>query len=226
MKKLYLLPLIIVISMFFKLDVSALNVACTQKEQMRLRTLANATQITYEFVDDAEEPGFTVKISGFSSDFYVYDKTTDILFKYIDNPIVKMSGLIPGSTNKLPFYASDTGICSGYFIMTKTLTLPKYNKYYSNSLCKGHETFELCKKFSAIKIPSYNYFYSRITQHIREDEKQKIDKKDNPVTEEKNFFEKTIKFLADNYIILSIATAVVVISSVVFIQIRKRRRIL
>lgn len=230
MRKYLLFISLFCLSFLFKTNVLALDAACTQEEQMRLRQIANATDISYEFYEKEalQERGFTVTISGFSSDFYVYNNETGIYFKYNGDSVVKNSAFIEGGTHELPFYALDSGVCKGYLIMTKMVSLPYYNPYYKDALCSGYEEYELCKKFTFTSIPSYNDYVRGIKQYIKSKEKNG-EKEDGNVDEPKEnngLLGALINFVVNNYMVFLITIIILGTSSIIFIEVRKRRSVL
>jgi hypothetical protein len=229
MKKGFFFLLIMVLSMAFRTDVFALSDACTQEEQVRLRQLANATQITYEFYEDVvnDITGFTVTINGFSPDFYVYDEAKGIYFQYKNSTISTSSGFADGQTYVLPFFASDKSPCNGYQIMTKTVALPKYNIYSTDTLCKGHETYELCKKFTSVPIASHKDFVQRLEQYIKNLNKDGTTKPiDEKPQKELTLWQMIGEFLWNNYMFILIPIIVLGTTGIVVIEVKKRRSIL
>lgn len=219
------------ISVLFRTDVFALDASCTQAEQLRLRQLANATQVTYDFYQETNEgglfQGYKVTISNFTADFYVYNDKQAIYFGYTGSPNATVGEFTGGATYSFPFYASDKSPCHGELILTKNLQLIPYNKYSADPLCVGHETYELCKKFTPIQITSQSDFEQRMKQYIRELEKPVY----KPPVVEKPVVQKTIwqmvgDFFMTNYMIFLILIAVSGTIGIVVIQSKKRRSIL
>lgn len=228
MKKILTALLITGLFIAFKIDVFALDPACTQAEQLRLRQLASATQITYEFFENVEEGyrGYKVQISGFGQDFYIYNKEIGIYLQYNGTPVVASRAFGDGMTYSLPFYASDSSVCKGYFILTKSVTLPKYNVYSKHPLCVGHEEYELCKKFTPIRVTSDIDFERRMKQYIKD-----LEKKDDIPDVVKPAPEKTMldhikDFFANNYMFILISIIVLGTTGIVIIEVKKRRSIL
>jgi hypothetical protein len=229
MRKILELLLTTIIFVAFKTNVLALDPACTQAEQLRLRQLVALTQVTYDFYEIKEEGtrGFNVSISGFKPDFYVYDIQKGTYFKYAGNAVVVNGAFAPGTSYNLPFFAADEGVCKGYLIMTKTISLPNYNVYSTDSACVGNEEYELCKKFTPITLPSYSEFKQRLAQYIKDKNKPEENKpgEEKPETQE-TFLEKIERFLTSNYMIILLSIIVVGTSAIITIEVRKRRSIL
>lgn len=232
MKRFFLCTLFVALLFFWRINTLALNTACTQAEKVRLRELVNATQITYEFYEVEDEDtglfqGYKVSISNFKPDFYVYDSDTASSFIYKGNSVVTVGHFPGGTTYKFPFYASGGTPCEGYLIMTKNLQLIPYNPYSEDPLCKGHETYELCKKFTLIKITSRSDFENRMHQYIKSLDNPK---KEEPIIEEpaakKTIWQSILSFLADNYMIFLVSIIILGTAGIVIIEVKRRRSIL
>lgn len=225
-----LLVVILVVSMLFvvKCHVFALDSTCTQTEQIRLRQLASATQISYDFFQDTTDAtyGFNVRISNFTADFYIYNKKDGTFFEYNGNSTVSNNSFAPGVTYQLPFYASDNGPCKGYLILTKTVSLPNYNPYYSDPLCKGIETYELCKKFTPLKITSYADFKQRVQQYINSLKPAEEEKPEPTPTKTPTIWEQIGNFFASYYMFFLGAIIISGVTGIITIEAKKRRSIL
>lgn len=231
MKKICFIPLAVILLVLCRINVNALDQTCTLNEQMRLRNLTNATQISYEFFENKEEAtnGFKVKISGFSADFYVYNVTNGIYFPYYGENVSVSDAFAPGQTYSLPFYASDTGVCKGFLIQTKYVKLPNYNYYYKDPLCKEHETYELCKKFTSLVPSNYAEFENLMQKYIKSLEKSNgktPTNEEEKTTSSKSILEIVGDFFAHNYLIFLIAIIISGTAGIIFIELKKRRSIL
>ena len=173
MKRCLSFVFLFLVSFLFKNDVFALSAECTQEEQLRLRQLANATDISYEFYeyineDNVMERGYKVIINNFNPDFYIYNSRKGFYFEYKGSANVVNDSFPSGGTYELPFYASDESPCKEYHILTKIIALPQYNNFYNDPLCKGHESYELCKKFTSLNVGSYDNFKRLMNQYIKD----------------------------------------------------------
>lgn len=230
-KRIILLSLLIATSIFLKINVYALDAGCTQAEQVRLRQLASATQITYDFYQETNEgglfQGYKVTISNFTPDFYIYNEKQGIYFRYMGSSSTTVGEFSGGSTYSFPFYASDQSPCNGQLILTKNLQLIPYNKYSTDPLCVGHETYELCKKFTAVQASSQTDFERRMKQYIND-----LEKKDNPPAvvekpvETKTIWQQALNFVVSNYMIFLVVIAIAGTVGIIVIQVKKRRSIL
>ncbi|MDD4210753.1 MAG: hypothetical protein PHI52_10505 [Bacteroidales bacterium] len=232
MKRFFLCTLFVALLFFWRINTLALDTACTQAEKVRLRELVNATQITYEFYEVEDEDtglfqGYKVSISNFKPDFYVYDISRGTYFGYSGDTKVTSDEFDGGKNYKFPFYASDGTPCEGYLIMTKSLQLIPYNPYSKDPLCVGHETYELCKKFTPIKITSDSDFKNRMNQYIKSLDNKK---KEEPIIEKpivkKTIWQSILSFLVNNYMIFLISIIILGTAGIVIIEVKRRRSIL
>jgi hypothetical protein len=224
MKKLGFLAVFILSLIIFKINVSALSDACTVAEQKRLQNLVAATKISYEFTDDNT---YSVTITNFSPDFYVYNEEYGLLLQYVNSPTVTTSGLVGGENYNFPFFATNSTACEGYEIFIKSVKLIAYNEYSEDPLCDGYENYELCKKFTQIKIDSYDEFVQRLKAYIaslKSNNNEPII--DKPVEVNKTLMENIKDFIATNYMILLISIIILGTSGIIIIEVKKRRSIL
>jgi uncharacterized protein YlxP (DUF503 family) len=211
---------------------NALDPACTTKEQNRLKELVNRTQVSYEIYDAVDEDtgditkAFRVSISNFSSDFFVEDTELGTYFEYIDNPTVVSDGFFPNQTLQLPFYASYSGVCHGFLIMTKMVAIPPYNEYSEDPLCEGIENYELCKPYTSISIDSYSQFEDMVKAY-KASLNNNNDDKPTPTKEEKeSIWNQIFDFLIKYNLYFLLPMIILGTTGIVIIEIRKRRSIL
>ena len=232
MKRFFMICILTIISMLFNIDVFALDDTCTAAEIARLKQLANATKVAYEFVEENDPfyneivRYYTVTISNFQPDFYVYDETYGTMFEHNESSIVKASRFHGGISYKLPFFASAKSPCANKPIMTKVVRMLPYNEYSTDPLCVGHEKYELCKKFTSIQLPSHSDFTQRMKQYIKS---LNNNESPEPTPEEKevnSLFSEIIEFLTDYYMYILLFVIITGTSGIVIIQIRRRREIL
>jgi len=229
MKKVFSFLLIVSLSLVFKINVNALDTACTQAEQLRLRQVASLTSFKYDLVDYGYAIFFDVTISGFTSDMYAIVPDENYKFSYVEGTNTsKAVDFIPGETYKLEFYATAATKCPGVKIITKYLQIPPYNYYSENPICDGHEDYILCQKYTNLykSIKSEEDFVARVQQYIDslEDDSSKDNQKDDD--KQISFLESTILFLGKYYMYIFIPIIVVGTAGIIVIQRQKRRSIL
>jgi hypothetical protein len=216
----------------FKVNVYALGDTCTDAEKIRLRELVAATKMSYEFFEiydkemDVTTGYYDISISNFTPDFYVYNEEYAIMFKYLDSSIVTDGRYYGGVTYYFPFYASSKSPCKDYLIATKNVYLIPFNHYSKDSLCKGYENYELCKKFTPIKISSQTEFEQRVKQYIGSLKSKEEVKKEIIVATDENMWSSITAFFVKNYMYILVGIIITGTLSIIIIEIKKRRRIL
>jgi hypothetical protein len=229
MRKAFSFLLMISLSLIFKTDVIALDSACTQEEQLRLRQVASLTSIKYELKDSGYAIFFNVIISGFSKDMYAIVPGENYAFYYSEGTnLAKAMDFIPGENYKLEFYATDATACPGTKIITKYLRIPPYNYYSENKICKGYEDYILCQKYTDLykSIKSEEDFVKRVQQYINSVNKNSSNENQNDKNENVSFLESAIMFLDKYYFYIFIPIIIVGTVSIIVIERQKRRSIL
>lgn len=103
--------------------------------------LVNNVNINYSISINNDTPVFTIYITNLTSDMVVIDNNASEVYKnrsYI-NVRTNRSGKYSFS-----IYSKE---CKSN-LRTISVNLPKYNKYYADSRCKGFEQYPLCQRWS------------------------------------------------------------------------------
>lgn len=216
--------------LFGYFHVHALDSACTVAEQNRLKTLASQVYFSYELKKVPTDSGvltatYEVSVSGLISDLYIYDIKKAIYFAPNDGKIAT-SLLAPGKSYTLPFYASDSGVCNGYLITTKYITLPAYNVYSEDPLCVGNEEYILCNPSSSIKVSTQEEFEARVKAYIATKSKQTTQTQEEITTTEKTTAEKVLDFLSNYYMYISGGTILLGTVGIIIAKRNERKEIL
>lgn len=223
MKKFIYLILAATISMSFGMKVNALNANCTQDEMIYLRDKASNTKITYDYVESYQ--GFKVTITGLSSTIFAkYSGGSNGSITYNETTSTSADNFVPGYQYKFEYYSTGGTPCIGQYLITKIITLPYVNPYAGDSLCVGHETYELCKKFTVSKAPTYDQFVIRVKNYIRsltKDEEKEPTKETTKVTE--SIWEKGFNFFVDNSLFFLVPIIVLGTAGIIIINVKKRR---
>ena len=112
-------------------------------------------------------------------------------------------------------YAAPGTACDGHKVLTKSITLPKYNVYSEREECLEYEEFRLCNKWCKENIPNSAYFEDELAKYKLTIEKETV----KPEKEETNIFEKLIDLYVEN-LIISIPVTVILVALIIFIIIR------
>lgn len=152
---------------------------CTTDMKISLRE--KAINVTYKLNKIVNKKvTYEIQLLNIDEDMYIVDSFTNNKYTIKNN---KIENITPGLTVNLDIYASNNNYCEGYKMTTKIVNIPYYNKYSSNELCKGYETYILCKETSNINIDEKE-FNTRMKSYInslkQEDntKKEELEKKE------------------------------------------------
>jgi len=223
MKKFIYLILMATIFMSFSIKANALNSNCPQEEMLYLRDKASNTVITYDYIESYK--GFKVTITGLSSTVFAnYSGGSTGHIEYNETTTTSLDNFVAGSQYKFEYYATGGTPCIGQYLTTKIITLPYVNPFASDSLCAGHETYELCKKFTVSPAPTYEQFVIRVKNYIKS---LVMDKPTTPTedtqTTTQSIWNKVFNFFVDNSMFFLVPIIVLGTTGIIVINVKKRR---
>lgn len=184
MKKIWLFILLLILVLPVSVFARA-NTKCDYTLVSKLKKYASNINIIYDYQIVENEAVFTVTINNLVSEVYVLDENTGTQYRYTNT--VNGELVIPNikNTKKLKYkILSANPLCSDELLLTHYITLPVYNKYSADPLCKGLENYNLCYTFLDTDI-TYDEFKEKIEEY----------KKEKPVEEDEN--EKKVKAKSD-----------------------------
>ncbi|MDD3048860.1 MAG: hypothetical protein PHQ89_02585 [Bacilli bacterium] len=209
---------------FLFLPIVAKADSCSTDEKSVLQKKVNQIQIIYEFNNATKK--YDITINGFSYEFYALDTVTNKYLYYDGNSTILLQNYEPGVSYVLKFYGKLYNGCNDEFLSTKSVLLPYYNQYSENPLCAGYETYELCKKFTPIKISSEEIFISRLNAY-----KKSLENKD-PVEEEnissptETIWNKMLSFFVEYNLYFLLPIIIGGTTIIIVIEAKKRKSIL
>lgn len=177
MKKIYLIIIMLCILM-----PSIVKAECTDGEKIALSKMVDNIKITPVFYEDTEK--FSILISNVTSSIYFKDINTQIIYSNSEKEQA-IYNVEPGQSYRIRFYSAIPA-CYGDVITTSYVTLPGYNRYYKDTLCKELEEYKICQKWV-----NYNYSREQFEKEVNKIEKKVEEKK----VEEKK--EETVKGFYD-----------------------------
>ncbi len=226
-----------IVLFFFLIVLNPLLISaedCNSTELSKLKAYANSTEIKYFHVDDytpTEEDMnfgtvdiynlFYISINNLLNNFYVVLDDTGMILSYdksLNVPNVAKSGyLVGGREYKLSFYAHANDSCNAKPLLTKTITLPSFNYYSLDPLCKGLEDYKLCNIWYAGDI-TRDEFVSKITNYKEGLKEDNINKDFSP----KNTWDIFMDWLIQNYNTLLIS--IIIFGSIIIIIIKAKEK--
>ncbi len=200
------------------LSINVMAATCEKEELARLKNLAQQVEFKTDY-ELKENQG--IKYAEFSVTAYNLNEDLKIVidsknknnteFKYNDTKKYTLKPFVEGAKIKVIIYGYTTNGCSGKEITTKTLTMPYYNKYYSEDTCKDTPDFKYCSEI-VNKDLSLNEFYDELNKHVNANSKEIEEKDANK--------EKGISL----YIIIIVTISVIVLVGVVAMVIMNKRK--
>lgn len=142
------------------------NGACTVDDKMRYSSLATNITTSYNYREENRSAYFDVTIHNVHRDLVVVDTATNKRYESNNNGLnnFTITNLKDGSNYSFKVYAK-SGDCSYRLFNTLYVTTPKYNKYYSDSVCLGASDYLLCQKWAEIGNITYEEFKSNVEQY-------------------------------------------------------------
>lgn len=184
--------------------------ACTTNDKSTLSKIVGNVEISYLFDESTEK--FTVKISNLNNNVYFYN-TQSASYVYPNSNEVILYNINPEKKIRLKFYGNYQS-CSNHHISSKYVTLPSYNVYYKDPLCKGYENYNVCNKWSKV-----NYTYEEFKEKIKsyETKAEKIEKREEDII---GFYDYIIIIYQKYYFII---LPLIIIPSIIMIYIQNEK---
>lgn len=219
--------LIIMLSIFFALP----NIAhateyyeCSVTNLTKLQRLASNIVASYDYIETKNQNDqynslvFNVKLNNLNNKFYIINEETGTRYNYTSDEIV-IPNLNPSQTLHYKVYANDYA-CNDKYLITVYVSLPAFNKYYTDDLCKNHQGYKLCNRWSKVDL-SYDKFKQAVKKY---DNKQEIVeepiKKHNSIEQ---VFANIINYLDENRIIIFGAVIGISFIWIIILLIKKRQ---
>lgn len=115
---------------------------CSYERLAELSRIAGNVNFSYTYdIDKKNRPNFNVNIVNVTKDIYVYDSSRN---QTITSFETNLTNLTSGQTLQFDIYSNDNN-CRGEKIMSKNITLPKYNSYINTETCDDYPKFKYCQ---------------------------------------------------------------------------------
>jgi len=174
MKKIiYVLTFLLVLNVMV-VKAADLSTTCTNEELERIKELAKKVEINYEYeLKEINQNGETVKYPVFSlvatnlnNDLKVVISSKNKEFeKKSDSTTSKLSGFAEGDRVVVTIKAFVPNKCSGKTVLSKTIKIPYYNRFFENEKCKNYPEFKYCSEFTDTIINN-NKFYDEFELYL------------------------------------------------------------
>lgn len=188
---------------------------CGYNEKVRFQSLASNLNFTYDYreIDKGKEfygVQFKITITNLHPDIYIYDIERGQNYYYNNQNEISIDGYLSGSSIGFMVYANSGG-CKGEYLITNYVTLPPYNRYYIDPICKGVTDYKLCNRWSRVTL-SYDEFIKDVTKYKEEKNREEIIIKTD---EEDELLERIITFLS-KYSFYLFGSIIIVCSGLIF----------
>ena len=213
MKKLSIYIIFLISFFTFSSNTKA---SCTYSTTANLKKLATNVNVTYTYKIQDNKATFDIRFANLTNDIYLYDSLNDK--KYVVTGEIVLKDFQDGQKYRF-FIKSNNNDCKDEVLTTKYVTLPKYNTFYGNELCKGIEDYVLCQRWGAFNISSYYDYQMQINKYKASLIKEKKEEKE---IEEKTFFEKVGSFLLKYYVFILLG--IIIVCSTLIYFLRKKDR--
>ena len=211
---------LMMILMFFVLFLPIKTKAmCDYTKLANLKKLASNVNISYDYEDIASGVNFYVTISNINKKIYVKDVTNNRIFNSINTPSgeVTISDFKSGESYKMEIYSDFDPSCYGELLNTTYINLPTYNPFYGDRICVGIEDYSLCQKWIKHDM-TWKEYKKAINEY-----KETLNLKKQNEEINKNFIEKIIDFVYNNYILIGLGILIIVIIVIVIRYVTRDR---
>lgn len=207
MKKILFLTLLFLVFL-----PSSVKGDCDDSEEIRLQKLARNVMVSYVYKENNDT--FTVTLSNLNKDLEVLE--VDEMKRYNVIGDLNINNQLSGRHSYIIY--SKNPECSTDELVTKYVSLPYRNPYYSSEECKGMENYSYCSKWINNSL-SYDIWHAKITEYKKKTEKNNVEKKHSESTLS-ILFGKFKKLYSEYYYII---LPVIILTLVIMIAIKNKK---
>lgn len=164
---------------------------CENTEKIKLAALAKNISVTYDYVEENNQVFFQIIFSNLQPGLKIKDVTNNREFYYNGSELV-LGRYQPNTISRFDVYSTtcDSRLYSHY------VTLPGYNPYYSDPVCKDMN-ISLCQKWVTINY-DYNTFVNEVNKY-KQTNTVEIEPEQQEVL---GIYDYIFKFLSEYYYII------------------------
>ena len=213
--------LILIFSILLLPNIVNARKMCEYDDKTRLQRIASNIASSYTYKEEKnEETGFntvkfTVTLTNMHDDVVIIDEeTNEHYYNNADREIV-IENVKPGKYLKFLVYGNIDN-CREEKVTTIYVTLPSFNKYYTDELCRNIPDYSLCNKWANIKMT-----HEKFTQKVQAYLDSLIVSSENTASEnQESVFEIIIAFLA-KYSLIIFGSIIIICAGLIFYLVRK-----
>lgn len=161
-----------IICLFVLLPMNVKALMCSNEKKAKFREQAKNVAINYTYQETDNDITFDIKFDNIPSDFYLYDVDTGDRYYPNEQSSAVVNNVQKNKSYKFWVYTSDA-LCENETLYTHYITIPGYNIYYKDNLCKGIEAYKLCNKWLNINM-SYDEWKNEVNKYIESLKKQQV----------------------------------------------------
>ncbi len=207
--------IILALFVLFPKTVSASSHSCTNEEKVYWKNLAQNVVVSYDAITDNNKVKFTITFSNLTKDLEIYDLDNQKWYSTTKKEYT-INKSKDNKTYRFDIYTKDE-FCGRVASYTVYASIPAYNKYQNDKLCKGIEEYKLCQKWASVSY-DYDTWKSKVEEY-----RKSLIKDDNKEEKNNNYsiLEKIVDVYGDIYYIVLPA---IVIVGVISIYIYNKKR--
>lgn len=135
---------------------------CRYEDLSYYKKIASNINVSYDYEVFNNGVTFTTTITNLQPDYYIVDTATGIRYNYTGEDI-QIKGYRSGQTIQYTVYTTQE-FCEDQILSTIRLTLPTYNRYYNDEVCKDASEYSLCSRWSSHGL-DYETFVDKVNQY-------------------------------------------------------------
>lgn len=166
---------------------------CDYIELAELKSIATNIRYIYDYKIENDTAIFKITFTNIYKEFYIYDVNNNKYYYPDQNKDISeitVDGYQSGKSYNFIVYTTREK-CEEQTIYSFYVTLPNYNKYYSDLLCKDYQNYKLCQKWANLGDISYDEFQKQMNEYIESLKIKNEESKEN---------EQTIHWLLEFYL--------------------------
>ena len=166
------------------------NAECSYERQAELSRIASNIQLSYTYdVEEGGFPFFIVNAINITNDIYMADNTSGAIAR---NPEYNFIYELNGVTIDYDIYSNDPN-CLDQKILTKTITLPKFNSFSITVDCQKFPNFKYCQTWLNTDGVLREDFDSELEKYIKGEDKSNVTEEKSEIVT--NYFFNNIELI-------------------------------
>lgn len=168
---------------------------CPNADKVNFQEMAKNITTTYDYVESNGTASFQITLSNIPTNFIIKEAINGTKHPYSGSSLT-VNNYESGKTYRFDVYVDDVN-CFLERLYSIYVTVPFYNQYYQDEICKGIESYKYCQKWQ-----SNTFTYEEFVKNV-ESYKKSLIKEEKPEKEIKeSIFDKILDFYIDYYFVI------------------------